>query len=636
MKRKLVEYEVFEKMKENSLTTAVKELVEAEDHLARALDVDSLKLSSFNESTVIYESSVGTYLRANFTMDKDKINFNDIEELVIDEDSRKEKVRGVLKGMLEAILDDKEDVANEFFDKYLAMQSKKYHQDVAEDCNEGVLHEGYARLYGSPERTGGKSAPVISYRAGSKDPVKVRAARKAHARHKSSYLKGARKRSRNRIGEKARRSRYQRQYGKLRALNAGKHYTGKKKHMAEWSGLVENVFGFIDFSANNHVISETTVNVDNGAVSVTIPDSKARNEGKILKQTYDNMLKTDVKVLRETARRLVHDSTFCNMVAAVKRYNNISDNKQLEEAINNLVSKFPSVLYLTQEELAKVVSLSLDNAGVTNYDDQTCNFMSEGILRVAHDAYEDRVNRIKKLANVEVSESEDKYVDFQKVVSEFFPKMDESTQLEMKMFEDLYNAAADIRKLALESQNDVIGTEAGDFLQELEAVLDGRSMPSLELASDVANWIENIIEANLPGAGETMDVIKNPHHTINGDHPQMAKNAKVPGNPGSNPGDWGDPAPMIGQDSNAWNHGDEARNRSWGNQGGKNVWPSLENPHVPTPFGDYKMKGEKSVVDDDSGLATWQSGDTFPQMTNPYIPAAVMPKQKVDPSNPVE
>jgi hypothetical protein len=636
MKRKLVEYEVFEKMRENSLTKAVKELIEAEEHLARALDVDGLKMSSFNKSTVIYETTNGSYIRANFTVDDKKVSFDDIEELVIDEDSQREKSRSILKNMLEAILDDNEVEANSLFEKYMAIQSKNHKRESVEAQNDGVLHEGYARLYGSPERTKGKSAPVISYRAGGKDPVKVRAAKTGHARNKASYLKGARKRKRNKTKEQARRKHYNREYGKLRALNAGKHYTGKRKKMTEWFNLSENVYGYIDFVENGHIVNETKVIDQNGTLSITMPNSQQRNEGKVLKMHFDNMLKTDVKVLRENARRLVQDPKFCQMVADVKRYNNISDNKELEESIGNLVGKYPSVLYLTQEELARTIALALDSTGVTNYDDQTCTFMSEGILRVAHESYSDRVDRIKRLAKSDLKESDDKYLDFQKIISDFFPTLDESTQIEMKMFEDLYNVAVDIRRIALESNNDVVRSEATDFIQELELVLKGSSLPSLDLAADVADWLENMAESNLPGAGETMDVVKKPHLTMTGDHPQMAKNAKVPGHPAAYGDDYGDPAPMIGADSNAWNHGDEARNRALGNKGGKDVWPDLSNPLTPKPYGDWKMKGEKSVVDDDDGFGTWQSADTWPQMTNPYLLPSLIAKQKVQPDNAVE
>ena len=54
------------------------------------------------------------------------------------------------------------------------------------------------------------------------------------------------------------------------------------------------------------------------------------------------------------------------------------------------------------------------------------------------------------------------------------------------------------------------------------------------------------------------------------------------------------------------------------------MWPSLSNPHVPKPFGDYTMKGEKGADKDwNNGLDMWQSGDTWPSLQNPYIPKSV-------------
>lgn len=636
MKRKLVTHEVFAEMRDNSLTTTVKELVEAEEHLARTLDIDGLTLSSFTEATVIYEKADGNYLRANYSLNENTINFDDVEELVINEESERQESKKIIRNMLEAILEDKEADADEFFSKYMELASRRYKREHA-DHGENVIEERFVRQYGSPERTGGSSTPKTSIRVGSKNMKKSLAAKQAHRSHRASYISGARKRKRNRSSEKSRRPRLKRQHSKLRALSGGQLYTGtrKRKKMNEWLNLSNNVYGYIDFTENSHV--DCKVITENDSTSVIVPTSKTRNEGKVLKMHFANMLKTDVKILREQARRLANDNQFCQMVAAAKRFNNLSSNDQLEESISGLVKNYPGVLYLTQTELAKTVSTALDRVGVKNYDDDTCNFIAEGILRVAHDSYTDRVNRIRKLANqVESKESQDKYLDFQQAVSEFFPSLDESTNLELKMFEDLYNAALDIRNIAIESENDVIRAEAQDFASELAEVLNGEAPAKLELAADVADWLEELAEANLPGASDTWDVVKKPHQTETGDHPQMAKNAKVDGNPGKYPGDWGDEAPMIGQDSNAWNHGDEARNRSWGNKGGKDVWPSLDNPYTLKPFGDYKMKGEKNVVDDPDGFGTWQDNETWPNLTNPYVPQSSIPKQKVQPDNSVE
>lgn len=634
MKRKLVSFEGFEKLKEDSLSSSLNELVEAQDHLAKALECDSLFLESFNENSAIFAKDDGTYLQSNYSVENDAITFDNLEELVIDQESERTAGREIVTKMLEAVLDDNDVVAKDFFEKYMEFASERHQREGT--LVDETLEEGYVRIYG----TRGKRGPKVSHRKGAKDPKRVSAAKKAHRLHGSSYKVGGRKRHSKLAAERKRRQGYKTQYGHLRALSGGKQYSRGKKFMNECLNLSENVVSYVDHVENGFIMAETVVktNAAGDITSVRIPTIKARNEGKIIKQQYAHMMKQDSpKIMRESARRLPQQADFCKAVAELKRFNNLSDNDGLQEALNSLVTKFPAVLYLTQEELAKTVSTALENVGATNYDDQTCVFMAEGILRAAHEAHGERVEKIMKLANMTPTvESDDSYLVFQSVVKNYFPTIDEATQTEMRVFEDLYNAVLEVRKIALESDNEDVRNEASDFISELEGVLNGQVQPDIELASDVAEWLEAIAEANLADASQDWNVVKSPHHTVVGDHPQMNKNAKQPGIPGQYPGDWGDPAPMIGQDSMTWKHGDEARNRSWGNKGGDKVWPALTNPYILKPFGDYHMKEPNAATSGDSDWSRWRSGDTWPELQNPYVPKTDIRRQKVDPGNAVD
>ena len=84
--------------------------------------------------------------------------------------------------------------------------------------------------------------------------------------------------------------------------------------------------------------------------------------------------------------------------------------------------------------------------------------------------------------------------------------------------------------------------------------------------------------------------------------------------------DWGDSAPVS--DGKSYKNGlaDEMRSRSWSNIGGKDTYPSLDNPYVPSPFGDYKIKGEKTIDGDSDQLAHAGGQDTWPSLQNPYMP----------------
>jgi hypothetical protein len=259
--------------------------------------------------------------------------------------------------------------------------------------------------------------------------------------------------------------------------------------------------------------------------------------------------------------------------------------------------------------------------------------MAEGILRVAHGAYGDRVARVHQLTGTKVNpDSEDQYIEFQTVVADFYPKLDESAALEMKVFEDLYEAALEVRRLAFESQNADLREEAETFATDLQTVLEGENVPSLELAAVVAGWLENIVETNLE-SGE-WDVVKTPHLTVTGDHPRMAQNAKHPYSPASDfSGDWGSELPQLDADGKGYkSFGNKSKNTSYvglvdgGKSAFKSMYPDLENPHVPAAI-TPTLKGEPGVDKNwEGGLAQWQSGDTWGTgLNNPYVPKSVTP-----------
>ena len=68
------------------------------------------------------------------------------------------------------------------------------------------------------------------------------------------------------------------------------------------------------------------------------------------------------------------------------------------------------------------------------------------------------------------------------------------------------------------------------------------------------------------------------------------------------------------------------RNRSYGNEAGPDVFPALQNPYVPKPYGTYTMKGEKGVDKANDATGQWGSGDTWPDLQNPYVPKAETPQ----------
>ena len=287
MKRSLVKYERFEQLKKNSFSSKVIELAEAEEHLARTLDIGSLVMESFNDSEVIYQKDDGTYLKANYSVEEDAVTFDNLEELVLDDASETNKRKEVVGNMLEAILSDKQGEAEVAFDKYMEFASRKIKRDgtllppeVVEESDSSPA----VRLYNTRGKNG---SPKIFKRKGSKDQKKSAAAKKAHRNNKSSYAAGGRKRHANLTKERRVRSAGERKYSTLHTLSGGKQY--KRKHMNEWITLTNNVFQYADIIENGYVLQESVIRTDaQGEITgVKIPSSKARNEGKIIKMHYD-------------------------------------------------------------------------------------------------------------------------------------------------------------------------------------------------------------------------------------------------------------------------------------------------------------------------------------------------------------
>ena len=121
MRRKLIKQDAFDMITNESVTIAERELVEAAPVLAKALGRDHIDLHCFNQSTVVYETVDDTYVHAGYGIKDGKVAFTNIEELVIDESSRKGKMRSTLAGMIDSVLEENHAKAKDLFNNYLGM-----------------------------------------------------------------------------------------------------------------------------------------------------------------------------------------------------------------------------------------------------------------------------------------------------------------------------------------------------------------------------------------------------------------------------------------------------------------------------------------------------------------------------------
>lgn len=604
MKRKLIEFNVFERLEKDSLSSAQYELQQAEAIVAKSLGLDEVSLHCFGSETVIYETSDGEFVHASFTVNDDHIIYDNIEQLVIDQEGETKRAKEKLSEMIDCLLDGNDKKAEMLFDGYLSLPSKRIFSEVK-------------KLRRVPIRKNGK---ITGYKKARWEttPRHQEGSAKTFKRVKGKKIAG-RKRSESQ-----------------KALMASRRARINLPTMVkEWHALCENVFDYIEFQELGPAVRQSQIKHDDkgNVVALRIPTSAARNEAKILSFNWKT-LNTDVVVKRSGAQKISEDVNFCKAVAELKRHNALSDDQALEETLEDIVSKWPHVLYLTQSELAGKIKIALETVDATNYDDQTCDFMAEGILRKAHSAYVDRVDKILRLAGfdaskVEESEGYDAYATFQNVVSQFYAGLDESVQLEMQVFVDLYEALRSIREIAVEDENHLLRAEAEGHLDHLIPILQQEVEPTLDAAQNAASWLFQFVETNLDTAD--WNPSNSVHITVSGDHPDMALKAKHPYSPAKDfSGNYGDPLPVS---DGAWKMGnggalaDEMRNRTWGNSGGPDTYPSLNNPYVPGATNNWTISGEKTIDADSGQLAHWGSGDTWPNLQNPYVPASLGPMQ---------
>lgn len=605
MKRKIINYDVFKKIEESSITNAENELVEAQDFLAEALGLEFLELYAFGESDVTYETPNGNYIHATYTMDSDKIILENIETLVVDEESEKTNSRELVMKMVEAIIDSKDSEADQKFEQY--------------------VNSSYVR----------RSLTEATWKVTASKPTGKSSKLRHKRRNRASVAKGVRSRLKTlrslSPGQKRslgiQRSRAQKKLGGTTNKRARVYARKVKKQLKEWNVLSENVLDYLKYQEFGPTFNEMVLGRDEkgNVSSVAIPTTQKRNESKILSFNWKT-LDSNVKVLRGKMKELKEDQNFAKAMAELKRYNNISDNNALEETLSAIVTRWPDIVYVTESELAEQIQHALETMEANNFDDKTCEFMAEAILRTAHNVHLDRVNKIARLAGTqeditaECKDCEDAYASFKEVAEGLFNKIDESEAVDLEVFSDLISALHEVYEMALEENDNQTAEEAKDLIEQCTAVLNREIPVDYSLAEEASLYLSDFVEANVEGAAEDWDVSDNPHHSVTGEHPVLAKKARTDGTPSMHPGDWRSPAPVSdGKDYNG-SLDDEMKNDAWANISSDGTWPSLSNPYI-LKSGDYKMK-EKSVVDDSDLLAQNQSNDTWPNLQNPYCPQA--------------
>ena len=598
MKRKLIDFDAFQKIREESVTNAQTELEAAAPLLARALELDGLALESFGNGEALFESEEGDFVRANYDIKGGFVSFDNVEQLVLNEETEEKAGREVISQMLDALIESDEAKAEALFGEWMNMP--RTHRLFSEE----------RKLRSVPKyKTVGGKKKIVGYRK-----ARWNTTPKTHESGSKTAKRMRSKKMNNR-----------RMPAGLKKFLASKRTQMNRaigKNMKEWAVVAENVMNFVDLQVNGPSLDRVqTLRRDGEVVAVKVPTIALRNEARILKFDWKTM-NTDLVVKRSESKRMHENEEFAKAAADLRRLNALSDSKEFETALENTAAKFPGVLYLTEAEIAAGVKAALETVGATNFDDETCAFIGEGLLRTAHDAFVDRVAKIVRLAGGKLNEdAEDKYASFRAIADEFFAKLDETAELEMQAYVDVYESLRRVHELAKEEGNLDVANETAQHLDDLLPIVSGKTAMDVDALADAAEWLYDVAEATQPEDWKT----DAPHVTHDGEHPALAGKAKKTQSPAEMQGE----TPEHHHTSDGKGASPEAAkelgDEGWSNIGGEGVYPSLDNPYVPkaeTP----KIHGEKDVDADSGQLAHWGNDETWPNLSNPYSKASVTPK----------
>jgi len=590
MKRKLIDYDVFHKIKTESLSNAQRELEAAADLLSVTLDLEGLELGSFGLTEALFESADGSHVRADYQIKNGYVQLDNVEQLVINEESEAERARDTISKMIDSLIESDNAKADEMFAEWMDLpRTKRIFTESKEKrvvCRKGKPCE-IVRWNKVPKR----------HEPGAKTAARTRGKKKSQ-RMTPVGVKNINKRARLKLN----------------------HSIGKS--MKEWFVMAESVLDYVNLVENGPVVDQCrALRQDGEVVAVRIPTARLRNEARVLKFDWKT-LNTDVVVKRGQSKKISENQEFAKDIAELKRVNAISDGKAVEESIENISTKFPHAIYLTEKELAKQIKLSLESVNASNYDDETCRFLAEGILRTIHENFVDTVAKIVKLAGAKSNEdASDKYADFKSIAEGFYSKLDETTTLEMQAFVDVYEALRQVYEIAVNENNNEVAKEAAGHLDGLLPIVRDEAEKSSDALAEAAEWLYDIVEETM---GEEWNV-SDPVVTV-GNRTEVEKKGKQSQSPADMTG--------VKCDSQLTSDGKEydgaaakeLANDGWSNLGGDGVYPSLDNPYVPKA-GDYKIVGEKDVDSDAEQLAQWGDGDTWPGLQNPYSKASVTPTE---------
>lgn len=584
MKKKLINFDVFKQIENSSITNAEKELTEASEMLAKVLGKERLDLHCIHENSVTFINQDGNLVHANYTMDNNNILLENIQELVLDEQSVKNSTKNILENMVDLILDDKTEEASSKFSEFFAVPMLR-----------SALREGVVLAEGKKPKKGKIPPQLLPF------------LKKKMGKKKGDDDKGANDKDECMKGEWASKKEM------LKPAKGRMKKVAEKMHEAKLNALrtlADNVLEFVDFQENGTAYQNFRVQKDSqgNISSLQMPTAKVRNEGKVVAMHHKKGGKKAQECRAGAMETTKNESNWIRAVNDLKRFNALSDNEGLQNCFENVAAAWPNLMFLTRGELAAKINEALENTGARNYDSETCEFLADGILRTAHKAFSENVCKIYEAAGR--NPVVDDYNDFVNLSEKVLPMIDAQEGKFMQVFSDLYRGLTEVYRAAQSAGDSATTAEAGSLLADVEEVLSKKQPASMRVALESALYLQTLAES-ADMDGDTWHVAK-PHVSLVGDNPAIHKYAAVNGSPGAHTGPFKSSPVSDGKSVSA--HVEDHYTAMKGSE----VYPNVSNPYVPKA-GDFKIHGEKAI-ENDKDYTGMSGADVLPNLKNPYIP----------------
>lgn len=465
MRTNVVDFEIFEAMKKRTFDNILSELQEATKHLSSVAG-KNLTINSVNDQYVLFnvEENNNLLLKADYHFtDRDTIKFNNFEKIVIDESSKTEQRKSVIRNLLNSLQEDDNfelsSLWNRLRPQYSLNELAKrkaarscysnigggdpacaHNADEEDQCAKGKVRT----KKGDSRGDGGFSGPGKPFKGELMDLSAVDDSLEEMVNFLPNY-----KNIKNYLLESARKVAEivcEENTGVVKVTfkesdNKVKFF-GKSKKKRKLEDIKKDK-KFSKKSMEDDLESDDNEEDNNKEVDEVEIDKQDKKDDKKKMSLKSKKFREKVNNSRKKMARKEYDETYINDLVSIKKYTNAQDSGSLQEKFMEMITNYPEIVFVSCDELTEMNKRILKKSGEKNWNEELCYDISLGLRKLAHKTYSDNVYEIAKFAanddvvGLEEEVSNDPYQAFEQVSERYFNDIYKKADNQYKSLMDL-------------------------------------------------------------------------------------------------------------------------------------------------------------------------------------------------------